>query len=73
MKLGSASVGFGGCVPYIGKPSFHYELNFKIMSCVIIITAGGEIPFHVIGRKYTEGTNSRTHAYSTPNVRVHRG
>ena len=34
---------------------------------------GGEMPFHVIGRKYTEGTNSRSHAYSTPNVRVHRG
>ena len=33
----------------------------------------GEIPFHIIGRKYTEGPNSRTHAYNTPNVRVHRG
>ena len=37
------------------------------MSCVIIITAGGEIPFHVIGRKYTEGTNSQSHVYNTPN------
>ena len=24
---------------------------------------GGGISFHVIGRKYTEGTNSRPHAY----------
>ena len=29
------------------------------------LTCGGEIPFHVIGRKYTEGTNSRPHTYST--------
>ena len=28
----------------------------------------GEIPFHVIGRKYTEGTNSRPHAYNTLSV-----
>ena len=29
---------------------------------------GGGIPFHVIGRKYTEGTNSRPHAYNTLSV-----
>ena len=32
----------------------------------------GEIPFHVIGRKYTEGTNSRPHVYNTLSVHVHR-
>ena len=26
---------------------------------------GGGIPFRVIGRKYTEGTNSRPHVYNT--------
>ena len=25
---------------------------------------GGGIPFHVIGRKYTEGTNSQPHVYN---------
>ena len=34
---------------------------------------GGGIPFRVIGRKYTEGTNSRPHAYNTLSVYVHRG
>ena len=29
---------------------------------------GGEIPFRVIRRKYTEGTNSRSHAYNTLSV-----
>ena len=29
---------------------------------------GGEIPFRVIGRKYTEGTYSRSHAYNTLSV-----
>ena len=29
---------------------------------------GGGIPFQVIGRKYTEGTNFRPHAYNTLSV-----
>ena len=29
---------------------------------------GGGIPFRVIGRKYTEGTNSQPHAYNTLSV-----
>ena len=28
----------------------------------------GEIPFRVIGRKYTEGTNSQPHAYNALSV-----
>ena len=29
---------------------------------------GGGIPFHVIGRQHTEGTNSWPHAYNTVSV-----
>ena len=29
---------------------------------------GREIPFRLIGRKYTEGANSRPHAYNTLSV-----
>ena len=34
-------------------------------SLTISLSYGGEIPFHVFGRKYTESTDSRPHAYNT--------
>ena len=40
----------------------------EICIVVILLVWGRGIPFHVIGRKYTEGTDSWPHAYNTLSV-----
>ena len=52
------------------------ESSELVMSMVAeyLPTMTGGIPFHVIGRKYTEGTNSRPHAcVQHSKCTVHRG